>query len=147
MNISLLVIFIKYINNEHSWDIGFPTPIFKNWSSKIDNPQNTNICIPGCGYGHDAIYLAEKGFNVHAIDFSKHATTHIIKKTYKNKNIKASTINSYISLGGNIIDSAEKYNSGSLIGKFTKINRKNFYIISKIRPHIYNFYQIFNVVQ
>ena len=67
--------------------------------------------------------------------------------SYKNKNIMASTINSYISLGGNIIDSAEKYNSGSLIGKFTKINRKKFYIISKIRPHIYNFYQIFNVVQ
>ena len=102
----------KYINNEHSWDIGFPTPIFKKWSSKIDNPSNTNICIPGCGYGHDAIYLAEKGFNVHAIDFSKHATTHIIKKAYKNKNVDFKLFSSKINTEGvKILETKTKFAS------------------------------------
>ena len=80
----------KYINNEHGWDIGEATPIFKNWSSKLKSLENINICIPGCGYGHDAIYLANAGFNVYAFDFSKDAinnlnsriTSDIFLKTY-----------------------------------------------------------------
>tara|TARA_B110000196_G_scaffold119596_1_gene103829 strand:+ start:42 stop:653 length:612 start_codon:yes stop_codon:yes gene_type:complete len=80
----------KYINKEHGWDIGEATPIFKNWSSKFQSPENINICIPGCGYGHDAIYLANAGFNVYAFDFSKDAinilnskmTSGIFLKTY-----------------------------------------------------------------
>ncbi len=81
---------LKYTNNEHGWDIGEATPIFKNWSSKLKSPENINICIPGCGYGHDAIYLANAGFNVYAFDFSKDAinnlnsriTSGIFLKTY-----------------------------------------------------------------
>ena len=80
----------KYINNEHGWDIGFPTPIFKNWSLEFNHPNNINICIPGCGYGHDAIYLSENGFNVYAFDFSHKAIDHINKKA--NNNLKAECI-------------------------------------------------------
>ena len=78
----------KYINKEHGWDIGKPTPIFKKWSSKYKSPENINICIPGCGYGHDAIYLANAGFNVYAFDFSKDAINYLNSKINKQINLK-----------------------------------------------------------
>jgi len=67
----------KYSNNEHSWDIGKPTPIFKNWASNIENKSKYKICIPGCGYGHDIIYLSRIGFDVYGFDFSSEAVNHI----------------------------------------------------------------------
>jgi methyl halide transferase len=70
----------KYKNNDDRWDIGKPTPIFKNWSSTFINPQDIKICIPGCGNGHDAIFLANKGFNVYAFDFSKEAINNLNSK-------------------------------------------------------------------
>tara|TARA_Y100000590_G_C15631930_1_gene981513 strand:+ start:439 stop:1056 length:618 start_codon:yes stop_codon:yes gene_type:complete len=75
----------KYINNEFKWDLGKPTPIFKNWSKSIRN-KNIKICIPGCGRGHDVLYLSNLGFNVYAVDFSKEAINYINRKS--NKKIK-----------------------------------------------------------
>ena len=45
----------KYLKNEFKWDLGSPTPIFKNWSQNIPNKSNVKICIPGCGRVHDAL--------------------------------------------------------------------------------------------
>ena len=73
----------KYISNKFTWDIGTPTPIFKEWSKKIINKQNIKICIPGCGRGHDVIYLAKKGFDVYAFDFSIEAINYLKKKSNK----------------------------------------------------------------
>ena len=49
-------------------------------------PKNGKILELGCGIGKDPIYLAKKGFNITALDFSQEA----IKKAKKErvKNIK-----------------------------------------------------------
>ena len=77
----------KYSENEHSWDIGRPTPIFQNWASNIKNKSSCKICIPGCGYGHDVIYLSKLGFDVYGFDFSSKAIN-TIKKNNKSLNVK-----------------------------------------------------------
>ena len=73
----------KYIQNKFKWDIGFPTPIFKNWSNSIKNKSNKKVCIPGCGRGHDVLYLSQQGFDVYAFDFSKVAIDFLNKESRK----------------------------------------------------------------
>lgn len=77
----------RYKNGSYSWDIGEATPIFKNWSNTISNKSNINICIPGCGRGYDALYLASQGFNVYAFDFSSQAINYL-RIQANEKNIK-----------------------------------------------------------
>ena len=75
----------KYITGEHGWDLNGPTPIFQNWAKSIENKSEIKICIPGCGYGHDLVYLKQAGFDVYGFDFSSEAVHYIQNK---NKNIK-----------------------------------------------------------
>lgn len=67
----------KYNSNQDAWDLKSTTPIFKNWSSKLNKNKPQTICIPGCGKGYDALYLASKGHNVYAIDFSSSALSYL----------------------------------------------------------------------
>ena len=80
----------KYINNEDQWDLNQPTPIFINWSKTLKDKKK--ILIPGAGKGHDAIYLAEKGHDVYAVDYSIQATDYI-RKAAQNKKVKINVIN------------------------------------------------------
>ncbi len=75
----------KYINDDFGWDVSSVTPIFLDYFSKINDKKN--IFVPGCGLGHDVIYLAEQGHNVTALDFSSFAINHINQK-YNNSNLK-----------------------------------------------------------
>ena len=73
-----------YDENNHKWDIKGPTPVFIEWESTLKlNNKNINICFPGCGIGHDALYFASKGYNVHAVDFSNEAIVRLKKKSIK----------------------------------------------------------------
>ena len=67
----------KYTNNQDKWDLNKPTPILKNRSISFDTNNKLKICIPGCGKGHDALYLASIGHDVYAIDFSSNALTYL----------------------------------------------------------------------
>jgi len=80
----------KYLRNEHRWDIGKPTPIFVDQEKSFKN--NSQIIIPGCGLGHDALYFAKKKHIVYAVDFSQFAIDHINKISQKS-NVKINTIN------------------------------------------------------
>jgi len=72
----------RYNSNQDLWDLNGPTPILKKWSLSTNINKPLKICIPGCGKGHDALYLASKGHDVFAIDFSSKAINYI-----KDKNI------------------------------------------------------------
>lgn len=48
------------------------------------------------------------------------------------------SLNIFLKNNGKIIDSAEKYNTGQIIGNIVKNNREDIYIISKQRPNSYN---------
>ena len=65
----------RYRNNETGWDIGGPTPVFKEW---IDTQlAKKSICILGAGNGWDAVYFAKLGHKVTAVDFSFEAIKNI----------------------------------------------------------------------
>jgi len=81
-----------YLNDSSPWDLNSPTPIFINWSENLPKNKKLNICIPGCGKGHDALYLSSKGHNVYAIDFSCFATG-FLKNNAKKNNLKINVIN------------------------------------------------------
>ena len=74
----------KYLNKEDGWDIGSPTPVFMDYSSKL--ASESKILVPGCGRGYDALYLSSKGHNVDALDFSSVALDFLSKKTHNLKN-------------------------------------------------------------
>ena len=58
----------------------FSRPIFKNWSDSITNKKNIKVCIPGCGRGHDVVYLSKQGFDIYAFDFSFEAISYLKKQ-------------------------------------------------------------------
>ena len=73
----------KYIINKAKWDIGQPTPAFVEYFRSLKN-KNKKILIPGCGSGHDAIFLADLGFDVYALDFSEEAINILLQKRKRN---------------------------------------------------------------
>ncbi|MBX2990862.1 MAG: methyltransferase domain-containing protein [Bacteroidetes bacterium] len=66
---------IRYRNNQDSWDMGTPTPVFVDLlESGRFEPGKTLVL--GCGKGYDAVLFAQHGFPVTAIDFSPEAIKH-----------------------------------------------------------------------
>jgi len=59
------------------WDLGGPTPVIR---AALDvgllGPRG-RVLVPGAGRGHDAMLLAERGFDVTALDFAESAAAHI----------------------------------------------------------------------
>ena len=65
-----------YDENDLGWDLGQVAPPFVSLlESNIINPGKT--LVPGCGRGHEVIFLAEHGFDVTAVDYSKGAVNHL----------------------------------------------------------------------
>lgn len=70
----------RYKNQETGWDIGHVSPPLKGYFDQLTN-QSIEILIPGCGQAHEALYLAEKGFNnVTVIDLSQTVIDHVKSK-------------------------------------------------------------------
>ena len=68
----------SYQSGEMGWDIGEPTPIFKNWiQSKITKPLS--ICVLGAGNGWDALHFSKLGHTVTAVDFAESAINNMNK--------------------------------------------------------------------
>jgi hypothetical protein len=58
----------RYENEQTGWDIGFCSTPLKTYFDQLTD-KNIKILIPGAGFGHEAIYLYNKGFrNVHVLD-------------------------------------------------------------------------------
>ncbi len=65
----------RYQQGQTGWDLGGPTPaltwLVEEGLFPVSPPAS--ILVPGCGYGHDAIYLANRGYSVTAIDWAPEA--------------------------------------------------------------------------
>ena len=81
-----------YLDNDTGWDLNGVTPIFEYFSNQL-TPAKT--CIIGCGFGHDAIMFAHKGFEVTAVDFSESAVKNLSYKAAE-ENLKIQIIQSNI---------------------------------------------------
>jgi len=65
-----------YDENDLGWDLGQVAPTFVSLlESNTISPCKT--LVPGCGRGHEVIFLAENGFDVTAVDYSIGAFNHL----------------------------------------------------------------------
>lgn len=65
-----------YDENDLGWDLGQVAPPFMNLlESNIIIPGKT--VVPGCGRGHEVVYLAKNGFDVTAVDYSIGAVNYL----------------------------------------------------------------------
>ena len=71
------------------WNIGKP---HRGLIEIIDRRllRSGHILVPGCGIGYDAVYLAERGFEVVAIDFSENAIRKARLKAKAKRRLKGS---------------------------------------------------------
>ncbi|MCK5895274.1 MAG: methyltransferase domain-containing protein [Cocleimonas sp.] len=68
-----------YQTGKTGWDRGGISPNLDYW---LDHPQikPCRILVPGCGNGYEVLYLAEKGFDVVAIDIAPTAVENVKKQ-------------------------------------------------------------------
>lgn len=55
------------------WDMDRPTPLIPELlelASDLDLAPGPRVAVPGCGYGHDAMALKDRGFQVEAFDYA-----------------------------------------------------------------------------
>lgn len=65
-----------YDEKDLGWDLGQVSPPFVSLlESNVIIPGKT--LIPGCGRGHEVVYLAENGFDVTAVDYSMGAVDYL----------------------------------------------------------------------
>lgn len=55
------------------WDLGHPAPAFKTLLESADAPPPGPAIVLGAGRGHDAVFFAQHGFAVTAVDFAPSA--------------------------------------------------------------------------
>jgi len=61
----------RYTQTNLGWDIGSVSTPLKEYIDQIEN-KNLKILVPGAGYGHEVIYLHNRGFrNVYVIDLAR----------------------------------------------------------------------------
>ncbi|UCE99585.1 MAG: methyltransferase domain-containing protein [Planctomycetota bacterium] len=72
-----------------AWNIGRP---HKGLVEIFDNSplKSGRVLVPGCGFGYDAIFLAERGFDVVAFDFSANVIKKAKLRTKAKRKLKAS---------------------------------------------------------
>ena len=65
----------RYKSDNTGWDLGQIAPPLKHYIDQLPSQHRSKkILIPGAGYGHEAIYLWQKGFvNVTLLDLSETA--------------------------------------------------------------------------
>ena len=82
----------RYDAGKTGWDRGTVNPAMTTWMEKGDL-RPCRILIPGCGRGHEAIAMAEAGFDVTAIDFATTAVEHL-KLEFQRRGLKANVVQS-----------------------------------------------------
>lgn len=68
----------RYEAQETPWDVRGPHPELKARFRKLAGERNA--FVPGCGFGHDALFLAEAGLAVTAIDLAPQVETAVGEK-------------------------------------------------------------------
>ena len=79
-----------YDEGDLGWDLGQVAPPFiRLFESNAILPGKT--LVPGCGRGHEVIYLSENGFEVTAVDYSSGAVNHL-KSTVQERKLKCKVL-------------------------------------------------------
>ncbi len=62
-------------NSVSPWDLGQPHPELVAQISSLGRPKRAYV--PGCGRGHDAVFLSQAGWQVTAVDMAEHVSPHL----------------------------------------------------------------------
>ena len=57
------------------WDQGEAAPPLIRAIDALSPPAESRVFVPGCGFGHEALFLAGRGYSVTALDFAEGAVT------------------------------------------------------------------------
>nr|BAL57306.1 thiopurine S-methyltransferase [uncultured Bacteroidetes bacterium] len=72
----------RYQRGETGWDLGGPTPVLvellRRGAFPVEPPAG--VLVPGCGYGHDVLALAQAGYSVVAVDFAREPLAALAKR-------------------------------------------------------------------
>jgi SAM-dependent methyltransferase len=60
----------RYQNGTARWDLGQPAPPLVHLFTSPDAPAPGRVVVLGSGSGHDAVFLAQQGFEVTGVDFA-----------------------------------------------------------------------------
>jgi methyl halide transferase len=63
-----------YASGGDGWELGRPAPPLVDFIESTPPPRG-RVAVPGCGRGHDARFLASRGWQVTGLDFSTAAVT------------------------------------------------------------------------
>ena len=73
-----------YEEKDLRWDLDEVAPPFvRLWEERKFSP--CKAIVPGCGAGHEVMFLAKQGFNVTALDYT-HGAIKLIKSTFEENN-------------------------------------------------------------
>ena len=79
-----------YETDDLGWDLGEVAPPFvRLWKEMKISP--CKAIIPGCGRGHEAIFLAERGFQITAVDYTQGAIG-LLEKALLKKNLSGEVL-------------------------------------------------------
>lgn len=67
-----------YDENDMGWDLGQVAPPFVRLWEEGKLPLG-KVLVPGCGRGHEVLFLAGNGFKVTGVDYSEGAVTYLKK--------------------------------------------------------------------
>jgi len=73
-----------YAEKDLRWDLDEVAPPFVRLWEERDIPPCRAI-VPGCGAGHEVMFLAKQGFNVTALDYT-HGAIKLIKSSFEENN-------------------------------------------------------------
>jgi SAM-dependent methyltransferase len=80
-----------YDSDDLRWDIGEVAPPFvRLWQERKLVPGKA--IVPGCGRGHEVVFLAEQGFQVTGVDFAPGAVD-LLKCSLSQRNLNATVLN------------------------------------------------------
>ncbi len=79
-----------YDEKDLRWDLDEVAPPFvRLWEENDISP--CKAIVPGCGAGHEVLFLSEKGFEVTAIDYT-HGAVMLLEKALKKKKISCEVL-------------------------------------------------------
>ena len=82
----------RYEEGTTGWDRGQASPMLQRWVESNQIPTG-KVLVPGCGHGHEVLFLAERGFDVTAVDFADSAVESLRRKL-RERNLNAQVVQS-----------------------------------------------------
>ncbi len=79
-----------YDSDDLKWDLGKPAPPFIEFWEQTP-PAPGEAIVPGCGRGHEVVFLLERGFRVTAVDYAAGAVERL-RRSLDDKGLAADVL-------------------------------------------------------